>query len=114
MMRRSLLYNLHSAEEGPGTVLGKRFKLAYRSRHGLVKIYKVMNVSAASKAWVMDPKNRKCSPPGSWLCAGQYPPAKEIQEMLAKRIDYGQLEDFNRGKRDDAYYRAYMRRIRSE
>ncbi|KAF8280045.1 hypothetical protein TcBrA4_0099000 [Trypanosoma cruzi] len=39
-------------------------------------------------------------------CAGQYPPAKEIQEMLARRIDYGQLEDFNRGKRDDGYYRA--------
>ncbi|ESL05245.1 dolichyl-diphosphooligosaccharide--protein glycosyltransferase [Trypanosoma rangeli SC58] len=112
MMRRSLLYNLHSSEGGSGTALGNRFRLVYRSHYGLVKIYKVMNVSAESKAWVMDPKNRKCDAPGSWLCAGQYPPAEEIQKMLAKRIDYGQLEDFNRGKRDDAYYRAYMHRIR--
>ncbi|PBJ69487.1 oligosaccharyl transferase subunit [Trypanosoma cruzi cruzi] len=114
MMRMSLLYNLHVSGEHPSPAIDNMFRLAYRSRHGLVKIYKVMNVSAESKAWVADPKNRKCDAPGSWLCAGQYPPAKEIQEMLARRIDYGQLEDFNRGKRDDAYYRAYMRRIRNE
>ncbi|KAF5221643.1 hypothetical protein ECC02_005355 [Trypanosoma cruzi] len=114
MMRMSLLYNLHVSGEHPSPAIDNMFRLAYRSRHGLVKIYKVMNVSAESKAWVADPKNRKCDAPGSWLCTGQYPPAKEIQEMLARRIDYGQLEDFNRGKRDDAYYRAYMRRVRNE
>ncbi|KEG11526.1 oligosaccharyl transferase subunit [Trypanosoma grayi] len=115
MMRRSLLYNLHASGDIPGVQINEKlFKLAYVSRYGLVKIYKVMNVSAESKAWVADPRNRKCNPPGSWLCAGQYPPAKEIQALLSKRIDYGQLEDFNRGKRDDAYYRAYMRRIRNE
>ncbi|RHW72520.1 hypothetical protein DPX39_050014700 [Trypanosoma brucei equiperdum] len=81
------------------------------SKYGLVKIYKVMNVSEESKAWVADPKNRVCDPPGSWICAGQYPPAKEIQDMLAKRIDYEQLEDFNRRNRSDAYYRAYMRQM---
>ncbi|KAH9597423.1 Oligosaccharyl transferase [Trypanosoma melophagium] len=115
MMRKSLLYNLHASGSVPGvSVDGRLFQLAYVSRYGLVKIYKVMNVSKESKEWVANPKNRKCNPPGSWLCAGQYPPAKEIQQLLAKRIDYSQLEDFNRGKRDDEYYRAYMRRIREE
>ncbi|KAH9597385.1 Oligosaccharyl transferase [Trypanosoma melophagium] len=115
MMRKSLLYNLHASGSVPGvSVDGRLFQLAYVSRYGLVKIYKVMNVSKESKEWVANPKNRKCNPPGSWLCAGQYPPAKEIQQLLAKRIDYSQLEDFNRGKRDDEYYRAYMRRTRHE
>ncbi|CBH10989.1 oligosaccharyl transferase subunit, putative [Trypanosoma brucei gambiense DAL972] len=113
MMQRSLLYNLHRfGTDGGKTQLDKNmFQLAYVSKYGLVKIYKVMNVSEESKAWVADPKNRKCDAPGSWICAGQYPPAKEIQDMLAKRIDYEQLEDFNRRNRSDAHYRAYMRQM---
>ncbi|ORC83343.1 putative oligosaccharyl transferase subunit [Trypanosoma theileri] len=115
MMQKSLLYNLHGHGSVPGVYVDEKlFQLVHVSRYGLVKIYKVMNVSQESKEWVANPKNRKCSPPGSWLCAGQYPPAKEIQDLLAKRIDYAQLEDFNRGKRDDEYYRAYMKRIREE
>nr|ADG03035.1 putative oligosaccharyl transferase STT3 subunit [Trypanosoma brucei rhodesiense] len=90
MMQRSLLYNLHRfGTDGGKTQLDKNmFQLAYVSKYGLVKIYKVMNVSEESKAWVADPKNRVCDPPGSWICAGQYPPAKEIQDMLAKRFHY--------------------------
>ncbi|PWV10677.1 putative oligosaccharyl transferase subunit [Trypanosoma cruzi] len=86
------------------------FRLAYRSRQrpGEDLQGDECERGRARRGW-RDPKNRKCDAPGSWLCTGQYPPAKEIQEMLARRIDYGQLEDFNRGKRDDAYYRAYMR-----
>ncbi|KAF8280052.1 hypothetical protein TcBrA4_0099020 [Trypanosoma cruzi] len=50
MMRMSLLYNLHVSGEHPSPAIDNMFRLAYRSRHGLVKIYKVMNVSAESKA----------------------------------------------------------------
>lgn len=112
MMRDSLLYNLHISGEAPGVEVDRRmFRLVYKSRYGLVKIFKVMNVSAESKAWVRDPKNRKCDAPGSWLCPGQYPPAKEIQDMLAKRINYRQITDFNSAGQQDAYYRAYMRQF---
>nr|CCC90364.1 putative oligosaccharyl transferase subunit [Trypanosoma congolense IL3000] len=113
MMKRSLLYNFHTfGTDGGRTKLdSSMFQLVYVSKFGLVKIYKVMNVSLESKAWIANPKNRKCDPPGSWICSGQYPPAEEIQDMLAKRINYEQLEDFNRRNRSDAYYKAYMRQM---
>ncbi|KAH8613960.1 putative Oligosaccharyl transferase STT3 subunit [Trypanosoma vivax] len=92
MMERSLLYNLHHSEIDSTKKMDERyFKHVYSSRFGLVKIFKVMNVSEESKAWVADPRNRRCNPPGSWLCSGQYPPAKEIQDLLAKRRGYEQV-----------------------
>ncbi|KAH8614138.1 putative Oligosaccharyl transferase STT3 subunit [Trypanosoma vivax] len=92
MMERSLLYNLHAFGVYPNVRLDRSlFQPVYVSRFGLVKIFKVMNVSEESKAWVADPRNRRCNPPGSWLCSGQYPSAKEIQDLLAKRTDYRQV-----------------------
>eukprot|EP00796_Vickermania_ingenoplastis_P005537 gene5538-3994_t len=112
-MRRSLLYHLATAGVIDGvSVPPHLFQEVYSSAYGLVRIYKVMNVSEESKAWVADPANHVCSKEDSWICPGQYPPAKEIQAMLAKRVDFSQLEDFNRGNRDDDYYKAYMANLK--
>jgi len=109
MMRDSLLFNLHAHNQRPGVrVDPKYFQEAYTSKNGLVRIFKVMNVSEESKAWNADPANRKCDAPGSWYCEGQYPPAEPVQELIAKRVSFKQLEDFN-VKGEDEYYKAYMR-----
>ena len=112
MMRQSLLYNLHAHNVRQGVrVDPKLFKEAYTSKYGLIRIFKVMNVSEESKAWNADPANRVCDAPGSWYCTGQYPPAEPIQALLAKRRDFGQLEDFNRKSSDEEYTRQYMARM---
>ena len=111
-MKRSLLYNLASVGTNPKITLNdKMFKMVYQSTYGLVRIFKVMNVSQESKDWVADPANRVCDRPGSWYCPGQYPPAEPIQKLLKKRIDFGQLEDFNRKKKDDEYHKNYMKKM---
>ncbi|GET92620.1 oligosaccharyl transferase-like protein [Leishmania tarentolae] len=92
MMRASLLYNLHEVGKAKGVEVDPSlFKEVYSSTYGLVRIFKVMNVSKESKKWVADPANRVCHPPGSWLCPGQYPPAKEIQDMLAHRVPFSSM-----------------------
>jgi dolichyl-diphosphooligosaccharide--protein glycosyltransferase len=112
MMRNSLLYNLHAHNLRPGVrVDSNLFQEVFSSKYGLVRIYKVMNVSQESKDWIANPANRVCDAPGSWYCDGQYPPAPEIQALLKKRRDFGQLEDFNRKKHDDDYHKQYMKRM---
>nr|CAJ2480500.1 unnamed protein product [Leishmania braziliensis] len=109
MMRASLLYNLHEAGRSAGVKVDPSlFQEVYSSKYGLVRIFKVMNVSAESKKWVADPANRVCHPPGSWICPGQYPPAKEIQEMLAHRVPFDQM-----GKKHDDTHKARMARSRT-
>ncbi|EPY19546.1 dolichyl-diphosphooligosaccharide--protein glycosyltransferase [Strigomonas culicis] len=109
-MRASLLYNLHEHNRTEGvSVDPSLFQEVHQSKYGLVRIYKVMNVSEASRAWVADRQNHVCSaPPDTWICPGQFPPAPEIQAMLRKRINFKQLEDFGHDKKKDAYYQAYM------
>ena len=112
-MRKSLLYNLHAHNMKPNVRVDPNlFEEAFQSKYGLVRIFKVANVSQASKEWNADPKNRLCDRPGSWYCPGQYPPAPEIQAMLQKRTDFAQLEDFNKKTKNDGYHEAYMRRMR--
>lgn len=118
MMRKSLLYNLHAHGNRPGVrIPSKLFTEAYTSKYGLVRIFKVANVSQESKDWVADPKNRVCDAPGSWYCPGQYPPAPEIQDLLARKMDFAQLEDFNRKGGDkskiEEYQKRYHERMRS-
>ena len=114
MMAKSLLYNIHSAGIKPGVGPDKKyFTEAYTSKHGLVRIFKVMNVSMESKAHTADPANRICDAPGSWYCEGQYPPAEELQKVLRKRRSFSQREDFNKGK-DDGFSEAYLKRSRGE
>ena len=52
-----------------------------------------------------------CDVPGSWYCVGQYPPA--LRPLIDRRVDFAQLEDFNK-KSDgnaDAYVAQYMARM---
>ncbi|PWV12329.1 putative oligosaccharyl transferase subunit [Trypanosoma cruzi] len=114
MMRMSLLYNLHVSGEHPSPAIDNMFRLAYRSRHGLVKIYKVMNVSAESKAWVADPKNRKCDAPGSWLCTGQYPASEGDPGDAGEAHRLRPAGGLQPGQTRRRVYRAYMRRVRNE
>ena len=112
MMKASLLYNLAMYQVNPAVKLDtKLFQLVKSTKYGKVKIFKVMNVSAQSKAWIANATNRKCDAPGSWYCVGNYPPAKSIKALLSKRRDFGQLEDFNRKKSDEEYHKSYMERI---
>jgi len=113
MMARSLLYNLHMAGQRPGVGPDPSlFEEAYTGRHGLIRIFKVLNISQESKAWAADPANRVCDAPGSWYCTGRYPPARELQEVLEKRTDFQQLEDFNRKKnsRQEKQNQEYLER----
>jgi len=111
MMARSLLFNLHSNGIAPGAEVDKnRFKEVYNSKHGKVRIYRVMSVSKESKEWVSN--NRVCDVPGSWLCRGQYPPG--LQKVLKdrNRKAFKQLEDFNaKTEADDEYQRKYFEHL---
>lgn len=110
MMANSLLYKLHSHNLRPGVQADpSRFQEAYSSKYGKVRIFKVLSTSKESKAWAADPANRECDAPGSWYCAGKYPPA--LQWLEKKKKAFRQLEDFNRGGRDEKYYEEYMARM---
>mgnify|MGYP006255509347 CR=1 FL=1 len=101
MMAESLLYKLHSHQQRPGVAADPTlFREAYTSRFNKVRIFKVLKVSKTSKQWTRDPANRICDAPGSWYCVGQYPPA--LRELISRRIDFAQLEDFNKQRGGDA------------
>lgn len=107
MMGQSLLFKLHSHQIRDGVEVNpEQFEEVYRSKYGKVRIYKVIGVSEESKQWVADPSNRLCDVPGSWFCPGQYPPG--LNTILAKKKDFAQLEDFNRGDADAEYQKAYF------
>eukprot|EP00439_Symbiodinium_sp_Y106_P003581 s3678_g1.t1 len=102
MMARSLLYKLCQHNVSPGVKVNEKlFKEVHTTKHGLMRVYQVMNVSQESKDWVADPKNRVCDAPGSWYCVGQYPPA--LEKLIAKRRNFAQIEDFNRKGGKSAY-----------
>ncbi|CAJ1453245.1 unnamed protein product [Effrenium voratum] len=104
MMRESFVYNAVKHKLLPGVQLDpKLFKEVHTTKYGLMRIFKVLNVSEESKAWVADPKNRICDAPGSWYCVGQYPPA--LNKLIAKRKNFAQLEDFNRKAEKSDYTR---------
>jgi dolichyl-diphosphooligosaccharide--protein glycosyltransferase len=106
-MRRSFLFNLHSHKLRPGVEADPgKFQEVFRSKYGKIRIFKLLGVSQESKEWVADPANRLCDVPGSWFCPGQYPPG--LSEILSKKKDFSQLEDFNREKGDEEYQKAYF------
>jgi dolichyl-diphosphooligosaccharide--protein glycosyltransferase len=94
MMEKSLLYKLVKNGEGRASVDTSLFQEVHTTRHGFMRIYKVLNVSQKSKRWCADPANRKCDAPGSWYCEGQYPPS--IDPLIKRRRNFAQLEDFNK------------------
>jgi len=102
MMAKSLLYKLCENGVSSGVrVNEKLFKEVHSTKHGLMRVYKVMNVSQESKDWVTDPRHRICDAPGSWYCVGQYPPA--LDKLIEKRKNFAQLEDFNKKGQKSAY-----------
>eukprot|EP01002_Notosolenus_urceolatus_P007537 NODE_300_length_2280_cov_21.496190_g232_i0.p1 GENE.NODE_300_length_2280_cov_21.496190_g232_i0~~NODE_300_length_2280_cov_21.496190_g232_i0.p1 ORF type:complete len:703 (-),score=210.36 NODE_300_length_2280_cov_21.496190_g232_i0:171-2048(-) len=112
MMKDSLLYNLHQHGRKGVYVDGKYFTEAYTSKYGLIRIFKVTNVDEESKKLLASPANRDCDAPGSWYCVGRYPTAKPWMDLLAKRRNFGQLEDFNQGNVDEEYQAAYEKQMR--
>jgi dolichyl-diphosphooligosaccharide--protein glycosyltransferase len=94
LMEKSLLYKLHSSKLTPGvTVNSNLFEEVHRSKHGLVRIYKILGVNEESKRWCADPSNRVCDHPGSWFCRGQYPPALPKPPGTHRDIDYSRIRD---------------------
>ena len=112
MMRESLLYKMtqHGLRKGV-TIDQNRFRFAFQSKYGKVRIFKVMHVSQDSKKWVADPKNRVCDAPGSWYCVGQYPP--KFRKYMKGARSFSQLEDFNKksSKKDKEYQKQYMKKM---
>jgi dolichyl-diphosphooligosaccharide--protein glycosyltransferase len=103
MMKESFLYRAVKHNLEPGIFLNnKLWKEVHTTKYGLMRVFKVLNVSQESKKWVANPRNRICDAPGSWYCVGQYPPA--LKPLIAKRRNFAQLEDFNKkGESKSAY-----------
>jgi len=107
MMERSFLFKLHSHNIRPGVQADpEKFKEVHRTKYGKVRIYKILGVSRKSKQWVID--HRECDA-GGWFCPGKYPPG--LKEILNKKKDFAQLEDFNRGSKDDEYQKEYFENL---
>ena len=110
MMERSLLYRLH----GHGIKAGveadpDKWEEVFRSKYGKVRIYKILGVDAESRSWVENKDNRKCDTPGSWFCPGQYPPG--LADVLSRKKDFAQLEDFNTDTTDEEYQKQYFENL---
>merc|ERR1711908_104638 len=101
MMKKSLLYNLVSNGQHGAKVHPQLFQEVHTTQYGLMRVYKVMNISEESKEWIADPSNRICDAPGSWYCVGQYPPA--LDGLIKQRRSFSQLEDFNKKGEKSAY-----------
>jgi dolichyl-diphosphooligosaccharide--protein glycosyltransferase len=110
MMAKSLLYKLVMYGVSPNVKLNPSlFQEVHTTKHGLLRVYKVMNISEESKDWIADPANRICDAPGSWYCVGQYPPA--LEKLIAKRRNFAQIEDFNKAGQGKS---AYTKMIEKE
>merc|ERR1712038_174127 len=95
-MARSLLYKLVMHNQQPNVRVNQQlFKEVHTTKHGLMRVFQVMNISQESKDWIADPTNRICDAPGSWYCVGQYPPS--LGPLIEKRRNFAQIEDFNKG-----------------
>jgi dolichyl-diphosphooligosaccharide--protein glycosyltransferase len=113
MMANSLLYNMCSHNVKPGAKVDERlFKEVHTTKYGLMRVYKVMNVSQESKEWIADPKNKLCDAPGSWYCVGQYPPA--LEKLISKRRSFSQVEDFNKAGEKSAYTKLIDKQLHGE
>jgi len=113
MMAESLLYKAVTHKTKPNVKLNPRyFKEVHTTKHQLMRVYKVMNISEESKAWIADPANRVCDAPGSWYCVGQYPPA--LSKLISKRRNFAQVGDFNAdGSQGPSAYTKMIEKERS-
>merc|ERR1719469_566995 len=113
MMAKSLLYKAVNHGVKPNVKLNsKLWKEVHTTKYGLLRVFKVLNISQESKDWIADPQNRDCDAPGSWYCVGRYPPA--LQPLIAKRRSFAQLEDFNRKGGDKSAYTKHIEEARSK
>lgn len=87
-MAASMLYKMHSNGKPGVSVNPKLFQEVFSSKYGLVRIYKILNISQESKDWLADPANRICDAPGSWYCVGQYPPGLPRPPKTHRTLDY--------------------------
>jgi len=102
MMKKSLVYNLYMhGKNSDGKADPRCFQHVWQSSNDQMRIFKVVNVSEESRAWVANNDNRLCDAPGSWYCVGQYPPA--LKKFLTKRGSFAQVEDFNKKGEQSAY-----------
>lgn len=107
MMEKSFLFKLHSHKLKPGVIADpEKFQEVHRTKYGKVRIYKILGVSRKSKKWVEE--NRECDA-GGWFCPGKYPPG--LKDILNKKKDFAQLEDFNRGTSDEEYQKEYFENL---
>lgn len=105
MMERSLLFRLHGHQIKKGVEADpEKWKEVFRSKYGRVRIYKILGVDQESRDWVV--QNRACDVDGSWFCPGSYPPG--LSDILSRKKDFAQLEDFNRGESDEEYQKQYF------
>mmetsp|Transcript_58297 Transcript_58297/g.118573 ORF Transcript_58297/g.118573 Transcript_58297/m.118573 type:complete len:444 (+) Transcript_58297:1-1332(+) len=112
MMANSFLYKAVNHRVREGVQLNSKYwKEVHTTKYGLLRVFKVLNISIESKKWIADPANRVCDAPGSWYCVGQYPPA--LQPLIAKRRNFAQLEDFNK-KEGATQKSAYTKMIEAE
>merc|ERR1711988_261008 len=65
MMGASFLYKAvnHNMQKGV-RLNGKYWQEVHTTKYGLMRVFKVLNVSEESKLWCADPSNRKCDAPG--------------------------------------------------
>jgi dolichyl-diphosphooligosaccharide--protein glycosyltransferase len=114
MMAKSLLYKLCQFGVDDNVQVDPRlFQLVHETERGMMRVYKVQNISQESKDWVADPQNRECDAPGSWYCVGKYPPA--LEPLITKRRNFAQLEDFNsKGGEKSAYAKLIEKERRGE
>merc|ERR1712061_730340 len=113
MMAKSFLYKAVNHNLQPGVKLNAKYwKEVHTTKYGLMRIFKVLNVSKESKAWIADPKNLVCDAPGSWYCVGQYPPA--LAPLIAKRRNFAQLEDFNKKGAEKSAYTKLVEKERED
>jgi dolichyl-diphosphooligosaccharide--protein glycosyltransferase len=95
MMADSLVYTLVTHKMDPNTpdMPAGTYEEAYSTKHRMVRIYKVLNVSGESKAYVAEGRGKKAyleSKPSTMA----YPPA--LRSILKEQKAFRQLEDFNR------------------
>merc|ERR1740123_1662161 len=113
MMAKSLLYRAVNHNVKPGVKVNSGlWKEVHTTKYGLMRVFKVLNISQESKDWIADPANRICDAPGSWYCVGQYPPA--IQPLIDKRRSFAQLEDFNKKGSGKSAYTKLIEKQRKE
>ena len=72
MMRNSMVFKLVKHGFEGVTANPRLFKEAHTSQNGLIRVFKVQNVSEESKEWISN--NYECDA-GGWYCPGKYPPA---------------------------------------